>query len=795
MKNFLHNILILSVVLSLNCAPVVAAAMPEPVPAGQTDKQKAAAKKKKEAEKAKAAKAKEKEKAAKAKEKEKAAKEKEKAKAAKEKERAAAAKEKEKAAAAKEKEKAAAAKENSDSSKADAAKDKERAAAAKEKEKAAAAKDKERAAAAKEKEKAAAAKEKERAAAAKEKEKAAEERAKAAAARQEAQAKKEAEAKAKEEKAIRDYEKYQESLANPKVEAISYFNLGLRAGYSAMMDKIQPADDGMLWGAGTLNQSNALQQLKGGGGAGLDFVYNLEYKHLLFVTGLDFRFLNSTSIYGFQVIRQEQTYGAMHTYLFDKMTETRNMMQLGVPLMLGAQFNKFYFLLGVKAHYSIWGNYSQKGKYDIVVTDPALLEPYGRGIHELSGETDKPIKFRQPELNVAAELGLDLDEWLQAQPATGKDKKKVQPGQRQPFGPEHVHYRVGLFAEYGVLNTNGTPAADPAVFAADNELVQKSNTMLAMNGNTKLNNLFVGAKFTIQFEVPGKEARPVPPPPAYAIYSVVDADSNEPLQLAFLETHDKKTGKVALREKQITPKGIRQKHNLGEYSVAARAEGYYPTTQLFTIENVGTTEYITIPLRRRPIFRVRVYNKETGLVVPATVQLLKNDTVPAYALATDSVNGSAQQMLEEGPQYRLHIAQMGYDTVDLVVASIGDSMNVALSPIKKGEVFIVKNLHFATNKTRILSTSEEALNDLYMYLARNAQVRIKIIGHTDNVGKDAANQKLSDGRANAVRQDLIERGIAADRLEAEGRGETQPIDTNDTEEGRQNNRRVEIEIL
>ena len=152
-------------------------------------------------------------------------------------------------------------------------------------------------------------------------------------------------------------------------------------------------------------------------------------------------------------------------------------------------------------------------------------------------------------------------------------------------------------------------------------------------------------------------------------------------------------------------------------------------------------------------------------------------------------------MLEEGPQYTIHIAQIGYDTLDMEIAHIGDSMNIQLSPVKKGEVFVVRNLFFATNKTRILPTSEEALNDLYMYLARNPQVRIKIIGHTDNVGKDAANQKLSEGRAEAVMKDLIERGLTADRLQAEGRGETQPIDTNDTPEGRQNNRRVEIEIL
>ena len=138
---------------------------------------------------------------------------------------------------------------------------------------------------------------------------------------------------------------------------------------------------------------------------------------------------------------------------------------------------------------------------------------------------------------------------------------------------------------------------------------------------------------------------------------------------------------------------------------------------------------------------------------------------------------------------------MGYEALEADIAAIGDSMNIQLTPIKKGEKFVVKNLFFATNKTRILSTSEQALTDLYMYLSRNPEVRIKIVGHTDSVGKDAANQKLSDGRANAVMNELIERGISADRLQAEGRGETQPIDTNDTPEGRQNNRRVEIEIL
>lgn len=749
MRNVFQHILIASVILSLSCAPIVMNAMPEPTPATQTDKQKAAAQKKKDAEKRK--------------------KEQEKAKAAREKQKAADAKKREA-----EKKKAAAAKATAEKKE---AAEKQRAAKAK-------ATEQKREEAAKQAAKAQAERDKEAAA-----------RAKAAAEREEARAKKEAAIKAKEEKAVRDYEKYQESLENPKTEVISYFNLGFRVGYAAMMDKFKDA----YLGAGTLNQKNALQQLIGGPGAGIDFTYNLEYGHFLFETGLDFRYLNSSSAYGFQAERTDLTYNAKYNYLFDRMTEMRHLLQVGVPVMFGAQFSRYYFLVGAKIHYSIAAPYSQKGKYDVTVYDPAFIDPYGRGIYKLNGETDKPIKFKQPDVSVAAEFGIDLDEWLQKQPRTDKDAKKrqqqVKAGQRLPFGREHVHYRVALFAEYGVLNSNGTPAALPMEFAGNQVEVQKSNTMLAMNGNTKLNNLFVGAKFTIQFEVPGKKARPVPPPPAYAIYSVVDATTNQPLKVAHIETRGTESGKIALREKQIGPKGFRQKHAVGSFTTTAKAEGYYDATQVFQVEKVGETQYVTIAMQPRPVLRVRVYNKETNQVLPATIQIMRSGAAdPAYSLTTDSVTGSTRKMLEAGPQYTLHIAQMGYNTVNLAIANIGDSLNIALTPVKKGEVFIVHNLHFATNKTRILSRSEQALNDLYMYLARNPQVRIKIIGHTDNVGKDAANQKLSDGRANAVMKDLIERGIAPERLSAEGRGETQPIDTNDTEEGRQNNRRVEIEI-
>ena len=240
------------------------------------------------------------------------------------------------------------------------------------------------------------------------------------------------------------------------------------------MDK-QPEQWAAVNNGQQLGNDYAYRSLTGGGGAGLDLTYSLEYGHFRFETGLDFRFLNSTSSYGFQATRIDLTYGAKYNYLFDKMVEQRNMLGLGIPVMFGAQFSRYYFLLGAKLHYELPMGYSQKGLYDITVDDPAFFEPYGMGIHELNGQTNQAMKFSIPDVSAAVELGLDLDEWLQAQP--DKKKAKVKPGERLPFGREHVHYRVALFAEYSVLNNNATPKANPVDFDADKVEVTKSNTM------------------------------------------------------------------------------------------------------------------------------------------------------------------------------------------------------------------------------------------------------------------------------------------------------------------------------
>jgi outer membrane protein OmpA-like peptidoglycan-associated protein len=110
------------------------------------------------------------------------------------------------------------------------------------------------------------------------------------------------------------------------------------------------------------------------------------------------------------------------------------------------------------------------------------------------------------------------------------------------------------------------------------------------------------------------------------------------------------------------------------------------------------------------------------------------------------------------------------------------------------KAIILKNVFFATASAELKPESQAELNRLRDMLKENASIKIQINGHTDDKGGDTANQTLSENRAKAVQQYLETQGIAAERLTAKGFGESQPIDTNDTEVGRKNNRRTEFMV-
>ena len=121
--------------------------------------------------------------------------------------------------------------------------------------------------------------------------------------------------------------------------------------------------------------------------------------------------------------------------------------------------------------------------------------------------------------------------------------------------------------------------------------------------------------------------------------------------------------------------------------------------------------------------------------------------------------------------------------------------NIFLVPIEVGLTVRLKNIYFDFDKTTLKSESFIELNKVVEFLKQNRSVEIEIEGHTDSKGADAYNETLSQGRSQSVVDYLSAQGIEGSRLTAHGYGEAKPIDTNETEDGRANNRRVEFMIV
>ena len=114
--------------------------------------------------------------------------------------------------------------------------------------------------------------------------------------------------------------------------------------------------------------------------------------------------------------------------------------------------------------------------------------------------------------------------------------------------------------------------------------------------------------------------------------------------------------------------------------------------------------------------------------------------------------------------------------------------------LEKGKKVVLRGVNFEFNKATLTRDSESILEEAYNALVANPDVQVEISGHTDNVGSDAYNQALSLRRAQAVKNWLVRRGVAGNRMKTAGKGEMEPVATNDTADGRAENRRIEFYV-
>jgi outer membrane protein OmpA-like peptidoglycan-associated protein len=123
------------------------------------------------------------------------------------------------------------------------------------------------------------------------------------------------------------------------------------------------------------------------------------------------------------------------------------------------------------------------------------------------------------------------------------------------------------------------------------------------------------------------------------------------------------------------------------------------------------------------------------------------------------------------------------------------TFTLIIEKTSESAVYKFKNVHFDTGKAILCSESFVALNDLAEFFSYKKKFVLEVAGHTDDVGDDEANMRLSQARAETVMRYLTGKGIAKERLTAMGYGETKPAADNDTEEGRQLNRRTEVRVI
>lgn len=200
--------------------------------------------------------------------------------------------------------------------------------------------------------------------------------------------------------------------------------------------------------------------------------------------------------------------------------------------------------------------------------------------------------------------------------------------------------------------------------------------------------------------------------------------------------------------------------------------------------------------------RGKVFDATTKGPVEADVQLFDLQTGSlATGAYSDPKTGEFLVCLPAGRKYALNATADGYlfysENYDVAEGNPKEpvTLDVPLNTLSAGSTIALRNIFFNTASYELLPASNAELDKLVKLLQGTPNLRIELGGHTDNVGADAANLTLSDQRAKAVRDYVIAKGVDGTRITAKGYGETKPVATNETEEGRAQNRRTEVTVL
>lgn len=197
----------------------------------------------------------------------------------------------------------------------------------------------------------------------------------------------------------------------------------------------------------------------------------------------------------------------------------------------------------------------------------------------------------------------------------------------------------------------------------------------------------------------------------------------------------------------------------------------------------------------------KIYDKKTNIGLPSSVELATIDSGFVLSKLQTDEEGNYLTTLPVGKNYSFTVNRKGYlfysghFTMEQNVADSPMVVNIGLQPLEAGASVVLNNIFFESKKWGLQPASFTELDKLMALMNENPKLTIQISGHTDNVGKPADNLLLSVNRAKAVIAYLQAKGIDPKRLTGKGFGESKPVASNDTEEGRAKNRRTELSVI
>ncbi|MCB0806168.1 MAG: OmpA family protein [Bacteroidales bacterium] len=208
------------------------------------------------------------------------------------------------------------------------------------------------------------------------------------------------------------------------------------------------------------------------------------------------------------------------------------------------------------------------------------------------------------------------------------------------------------------------------------------------------------------------------------------------------------------------------------------------------------------PIEQNTILEGVVLDEVTLAPLQATIEITDNSRNEILASFESNSNSGAYLIsLKPGKNYGITVSKKEYlfhsENFNIPEDAVARKIkkDILLKKVEVGSKIVLNNIFFDFNKATLREESVAELDRLYKLMQETPSLKIEISGHTDNVGSATYNQKLSENRAKAVVDYLLDKGVSESRLKYKGYGFEKPVASNETEAGRQQNRRTEFEIM